>query len=247
MSAATAAGPVLVHFFELAQLGSLRALPRIADWHERFADRGLTVLGVHSPRFAFTGDRELLASELARLGIRHPVADDSRHELWRDYDPGGWPALFLWDQGGALRWAHFGEGAYTETEAEIEAALAGEPVAIASVAAETPETNGASTAGLVPPSPEIFPGGSPSVPTSDVVEVAYEAGGVHAVLDGGGRFGFSIDAGPVSDREVERAGLYELADHDQHGHHTLLIEPRDGARLWAIGFSAGTGPGGTEP
>ena len=239
MGAATAAGPVLVHFLDIAQLGSLRVLPRVSEWHRRFGPRGLSVLGVHSPRFAFTTDRDLVASELERLGVTHPVADDSRHEIWHDYDPGGWPALFLWDRGGALRWAHFGEGAYESTEAEIEAALADGPVTLAGLEAPS-SANGDERSGLVPPSPDIFPGGSPSEPTSAVVEVGYAAGGVHAVLDGEGRFGFAIDGGEVKERVLTHPGLHVLAEHAAHGEHRLLIEPRDGARIWAIGFSAGS-------
>ena len=115
----TAAGPVLVHFFDFAQLNSVRALPYAIAWDRRYRDAGLATLGVHSPRFRFTADRPALAAALERLGVEHPVADDSGYALWHDYGCEGWPSLFLWGQGGALRWFHFGEGDYAATEAAI--------------------------------------------------------------------------------------------------------------------------------
>ena len=113
----TAAGPVLVHFFDFAQLNSLRALPYVIEWDRRYREAGLTTLGVHSPRFAFTKREELLAPALERLGITHPVVDDSGYVVWHDYGCEGWPSLFLWGQGAPLIWFHFGEGEYAATEA----------------------------------------------------------------------------------------------------------------------------------
>ena len=117
----TAIGPALVHFFDFAQLNSIRALPYVLAWHERYRAAGLAVIGVHSPRFAFTQPPEAVADAAARLGISHPVAVDSEYRVWRDYGCEGWPSLFLWRRGGALGWFHFGEGEYTATEEAIQA------------------------------------------------------------------------------------------------------------------------------
>jgi hypothetical protein len=100
----TAAGAVLVHFFDFAQLNSVRALPYVRAWRDRYATHGLAVLGVHSPRYRFGAQRDVLAQGLARLGVEHPVADDSRYALWHDYGCRGWPSLYLWGRGGTLRW-----------------------------------------------------------------------------------------------------------------------------------------------
>ena len=108
MSELTARGPVLVHFFDFAQLNSVRALPYVVEWSRRYGDHGLVTLGVHSPRHPFTAPVDALEPALGRLGIEHPVADDSGYALWHDYGCEGWPSLFLWGQGGALRWFHFG-------------------------------------------------------------------------------------------------------------------------------------------
>src|SRR6266480_2696617 len=115
----TARGPVLVHFLDFAQLNSVRALPYPIAWAERYREAGLTVLGIHSPRFPFTADEAALRTCLERLGVRHPVAADLDHAVWHDYGCEGWPSLFLWSRGGVLRWFHFGEGEYEATERAI--------------------------------------------------------------------------------------------------------------------------------
>ena len=161
----TAAGPVLVHFFDFAQLNSVRALPYAIAWDRRYRDAGLATLGVHSPRFRFTADREALAAALVRLGVEHPVADDSGYALWHDYGCEGWPSLFLWGQGGALRWFHFGEGEYAGTEAAIAEELA----AIDRASSRPPpleplRPSDAPGALVMPPTDEVFPGGSITEP-----------------------------------------------------------------------------------
>jgi len=120
----TARGPVLVHFFDLAQLNSVRVLPYLRAWHERYAGDGLALIGVHSPRFPFTQPAGVVADAVERLGIDWPVAVDVEFAIWRAYEPHGWPALFLWGRGGALRWYHLGEGEYAGTEEPIRETLA---------------------------------------------------------------------------------------------------------------------------
>ncbi len=119
----TARGPLIVHFFEVGELSSVRTLPFVASLHERFASSGLTVIGVHSPRNDLAASDEDLDAALERLGIDFPVANDSEHRIWHAYGCEGWPSTFVWRRGGILRWAHFGEGAYHETEAEIREEL----------------------------------------------------------------------------------------------------------------------------
>ena len=123
MPALTAVGPVLVHFIDFAQLNSVRTLPYIEEWRGRYTDEGLTVLGVHTARFPFGDDPATVSAGLERLGVEHPVALDTDRGLWTDYGCEGWPALFLWGQGGVLRWAHFGEGEYLATEMAIQEQL----------------------------------------------------------------------------------------------------------------------------
>ena len=80
MPVATAAGPALVHFFDFAQLNSVRTLPYVAEWARRYAADGLTPIGGQAPRFPFGGDRDAVAAGLEALGVEFPVAIDARRD-----------------------------------------------------------------------------------------------------------------------------------------------------------------------
>ena len=121
----TARAALLVHFFELGELSSLRTLPFVAALAERYGGGGLSVLGVHTPRSAIAASDEALRAGLERLDVPFPVANDGERRIWHAYGCRGWPSTFLWGQGGTLRYVHFGEGAYHETEAAVRAELAG--------------------------------------------------------------------------------------------------------------------------
>src|SRR5262249_58662246 len=84
--------PALLHFFDFAQLNSVRTLPYLRAWHERYGDSGLAVLGVHSPRFPFTRPAAAVAEAMPRLEIGWPVAVDAELAIWRDYEAHRWPA-----------------------------------------------------------------------------------------------------------------------------------------------------------
>src|SRR5262249_27998997 len=153
--------PALVHFFDFAQLNSVRVLPYLRAWHERYAETGLAVLGVHSPRFPFTRSTEALAGALPRVGIDWPVAVDAEMAIWRGYEPHGWRALFIGGRGGALRWYHLGEGEYQASEEAIREALADAgsehdwPPLL-----EPLRPTDAPGVKVIAPTPELFPGGS---------------------------------------------------------------------------------------
>jgi hypothetical protein len=245
----TAAGPVLVHFFDLAQLNSVRALPYVIDWHERYSDAGLKVIGVHSPRYGFTREAEAVAFGVARLGVSHPVAVDSDFGVWHDYGCEGWPSLFLWARGGVLTWFHFGEGEYEATEDAIREALAGaRPDAELPAAGEPLRATDAPGALVIPPSDEIFPGGSPSEPwraspQRRALELEYAAGGAHAALNGEGELAVVLDGGEPRLIGVGAPGLYALAEHPQHEAHRLELRPSDGLSVWSLSFAPGVPPG----
>jgi Thioredoxin like C-terminal domain len=245
MAELTASGPVLVHFFDFAQVNSLRALPYVIAWDERYREAGLATLGIHSPRFSFTKDGDLLAPALERLGISHPVVDDSGYVVWHDYGCEGWPSLFLWAQGGALDWFHFGEGDYAATEAAIATELARiDPHFEAPAPLRALRLSDAPGAVVVPPSGEIFPGGSVTEPwRSDggAIGTSYGAGGVHASvdLDGPGELRVSIDGAPPRTIAVAAPGLVELAAHPAHEEHELRLEADPGLAVYSVSFSAG--------
>ena len=114
---------MLVHFFDFAQLNSVRTLPYLVEWDRRYRDAGLRTIGVQAPRFPFGADPAAVAAGLERLGVEFPVAIDAERDLWHAYGCEGWPSLFLWSLGGALGWFHFGEGEYPATEEAIQAEL----------------------------------------------------------------------------------------------------------------------------
>jgi hypothetical protein len=250
MAELTAAGPVLVQFFDYAQLNSVRALPYILAWTERYGPHGLTTLGVHSPRFRFTAEREALAPALDRLGAGHPVADDCGYTIWHDYGCKGWPSLFLWGQGGALRWFHFGEGEYEATEEAIQAELrALDPLAELPAAMAPLRASDARGVLVAPPSDEVFPGGSASEPwragndNGDRIELEYAAGGAHASIEGEGELAVTLDAGTGGEQSSEVAvsgpGLYDLALHASHERHTISIAATNDLAIYSLSFSAG--------
>jgi hypothetical protein len=244
MSALTTRGPVLVQFFDFAQLNSVRALPYVVEWNRRYEDAGLATVGVHSPRHPFTADRDALATAVERLGIEHPVADDSGYGLWRGYGCEGWPSLFLWGQGGLLRWFHFGEGEYRETELAIQAELEG-----SRGVAELPEpmtplrATDAPGAQVVAPTPELLPGGALNVPlapeATEALELDYAAGAAFAALDGAGLIAVRIDGAAARELAVAAPGLVELAAHEAHGEHRLELVVSPGVRVWSISFAPG--------
>ena len=245
LAEATARGPVLFHFFDFAQLNSVRALPYAIAWDERYRDSGLTTFGVHSPRFSFTKRSELLAPALERLGVRHPVVDDSDYALWHDYGCEGWPSLFLWAQGGSLAWFHFGEGEYASTELAIAAELARIDSTFQALEPLAPlRATDAADAVVVPPSAEILPGGSVTEPwrfEGQPIEAEYGGGGAYATVeaDEPGELRVSIDGQSARAIVVPGAGLVELAAHPAHEHHTLLLEADPQLAIYSVSFSAG--------
>jgi hypothetical protein len=245
MPALTAGGPAIVHFFDFAQLNSVRALPYVLEWRRRYAPLGLTVLGVHSPRFRFTAEHATMAAGVDALGIEHPVADDSGYGIWHDYGCRGWPSLFLWARGGSLAWAHFGEGEYRATEEAIQAELREQDALrdLPSPLAPLRATD-APGARVMAPSPEVFPGGSWERPWTagedgEELVLPYEAGSAHATLEGNGELAIELDGEALEPLEIAGPALYDLAEHPRHGSHALVLRPSPGLRVWSVSFAAG--------
>ncbi len=94
------------------------------DWHEKYQDEGLVVIGVHSPEFASEQKLENLKAAMARLNVTYPVTQDNDFRIWKAYRNRYWPAMYLVDKRGDIRYVHIGEGGYAETERVIRALLA---------------------------------------------------------------------------------------------------------------------------
>jgi thiol-disulfide isomerase/thioredoxin len=115
---------ILVEFWESTCVNCLRTLPYLKAWHERYAGRGLLVVGVHTPEFDFTADPETVARAVAAEGIPYPVLLDRDSANWQLFANHYWPSRYLVDARGYLRYEHFGEGAYGDTEVWIQRLLA---------------------------------------------------------------------------------------------------------------------------
>jgi hypothetical protein len=245
MPALTACGPALVHFIEYAPLNSVRTLPYLAEWHRRYREAGLSVIGVQAPRFPFAAESERVAAGLAELEVEFPVAIDAEHDLWAAYGCEGWPSLFLWSLGGALSWVHFGEGEYRATEEAIQAELR-EMDALQDLPepmAPLRPTDGPAVR-VAPPTPELFPGGSweqPWVAGKDGEDLAldYQAGGAYATVEGEGELQVEIDGEWRTVPARPAPGLRTLVEHPSHEAHSLVLRPTPGVQVWSLSFAPG--------
>ncbi|MGH7058601.1 MAG: thioredoxin family protein, partial [Acetobacteraceae bacterium] len=123
---------VLLDIWTYSCINCLRTLPYVKAWASKYKDDGLVVIGVHSPEFAFERDVSNVKQAVKRLGITYPVAIDSRYAIWRALNNEYWPADYLVDAQGRIRYHHFGEGDYRGTERVIRQLLAaaGHPQAL---------------------------------------------------------------------------------------------------------------------
>ncbi|HYM45044.1 MAG TPA: DipZ protein [Solirubrobacteraceae bacterium] len=229
--------PMLVEFWDFCRPNSLRTLPYLKAWHERYAEHGLRTIGVHCPGFEPARDEGSVREAVARLGVEYPVLIDSELVLWREYENRGWPARYLFDGRARLFDYHYGEGGYVETELAIQELL--------DVEREP----------LAPLRPEDAPGARLVPQTEDqpgLYSGPYEAGGVWTVLDGSGIVRFATSPGHAaysgvaagagngaSELTVTHPGAYRLIEHDRHTAGVLELEIGPGVRCHATCFTPG--------
>jgi thiol-disulfide isomerase/thioredoxin len=114
---------VLVDFWTYTCINWLRTLSYVRAWSEKYGERGLVVIGVHTPEFPFEHDFENVRRMVKTLRVDYPVATDNDYAVWEAFANRYWPALYLVDTEGALRFHHFGEGRFAESEGAIQALL----------------------------------------------------------------------------------------------------------------------------
>ena len=114
---------VLVDFWTYSCINCLRTLPYVKAWAEKYRDQGLVVIGVHAPEFAFERDVGNVTKAMKELGINYPVAIDNDYKIWRAFNNEYWPAHYFADAQGRIRYHHFGEGDYAESERVIQQLL----------------------------------------------------------------------------------------------------------------------------
>jgi hypothetical protein len=229
--------PVLIEFWDFCRPNSLRTLPYLKAWHERYSERsppaapgipggevgdrarGLQVIGIHSPGFEPSRERGAVQAAVARLGIAYPVLLDPDLEMWREYENEGWPARYLFDGRGMLFDYHYGEGAYAETELAIQELL------------------GVKREPLQALRPEDAPGAQLVAQSADqegAYSGPYEAGGVWAVLDGEGTV--LVNGAQLT---VSHPGAYPLIEHERHTAGVLELELDPGVECLATCFTPG--------
>jgi thiol-disulfide isomerase/thioredoxin len=111
---------VLVDFWTYSCINCLRTLPYVKAWDQKYRAAGLVVIGVHAPEFAFEKDPGNVAKAVRDLSVTYPVALDNNHAIWRAFDNRYWPAHYFIDGRGRIRYHHFGEGNYAESEKVIQ-------------------------------------------------------------------------------------------------------------------------------
>ena len=115
---------VLIDFWTYTCINCIRTLPHVTGWYEKYKDKGFIVIGVHTPEFEFEKKTSNVEMAIAQHKITYPVAQDNRYETWNAYDNHYWPAKYLIDAKGNIRYSHFGEGEYDTTEKNIQILLA---------------------------------------------------------------------------------------------------------------------------
>jgi thiol-disulfide isomerase/thioredoxin len=111
---------VLVDFWDFTCFTCIRTLPYVQAWHERYGDKNLTVIGVHTPEFTFAQYESNVECGIREFGLTYPIVVDSNREIWKAFANRYWPTKYLLDKDGYLRYSHFGEGGYGECEQVIQ-------------------------------------------------------------------------------------------------------------------------------
>jgi len=114
---------VLIDFWTFSCINCIRTLPTLREWHEKYKDKGLVIIGIHTPEFKFEGELSNLKDAMEEHDIQWAVAQDNNYSTWDAYNNRFWPAEYLIDANGHLRYTHFGEGNYDITERTIQALL----------------------------------------------------------------------------------------------------------------------------
>jgi thiol-disulfide isomerase/thioredoxin len=114
---------VIVEMWTFGCINCQNVMPSLKEWHAAYKDQGLVIIGNHYPEFSFEEDLDNLKEAIARFDIQYPVAQDNDGATWRAYKNHYWPALYLIDKQGHIRYVHIGEGRYKETEENIKALL----------------------------------------------------------------------------------------------------------------------------
>jgi thiol-disulfide isomerase/thioredoxin len=115
---------VVVEFWTFGCYNCRNTLPSVKEWDARYRERGLTIVGVHTPETTSEYSIDNVRREVPALGIKYPVVTDNDYNTWKAYGVEAWPTILVVDKHGRIRWLHVGEGKYDETESVIKTLLA---------------------------------------------------------------------------------------------------------------------------
>jgi AhpC/TSA family len=234
---------LVVWFWDYCSLNSLRSLPYLREWDRRYREHGLSVFAVHSPQFEFGRERANVEAAVERLEIDFPVAPDSDYEIWKAYGTEVWPSLYLWDRRGVLRYYHFAEGAYAETERAIQELLieVDEQLTLPGPVAPVRDTD-AADALVRPPTPHTYlepDRNGRYVAAGERLSIRYAGAGAAAVLDGSGEVEVHLDGRLLRTITLDGPRLYDLTAHAAHGEHDLALVFNAPATGYAFSFAPG--------
>ncbi len=150
---------IIVDFMTYSCINCIRTFPYLNDWYKKYHDKGLEIIGIHTPEFAFEHKQENVAAAMAKFGITFPIVLDNDYGTWNAYGNQYWPRKYIIDLNGHIVFDHIGEGGYAETEAVIRQLLGLSPLT---------EESGENTVGAMRTSPETY----------------FGAGRNHALLNG---------------------------------------------------------------
>ena len=212
--------PVLIEFFDFCRPNSLRTLPYVRAWHERYPE--LRVVSVHCPGFPPGEDADTVRAAVARLGIEHAVCLDPGFALWRAYDNEGWPARYLFGDDQRLFEFHLGEGGYAETELAIQELLGVERELVSPVHPE--DVPDVQIVAQTPDQPGAYSG-------------PYAAGAVWVVVEGSGTL--MVNDAAVG---IDAPGALRVVEHSQHTEAVIDLRPDAGVTVHATCFTPGVAP-----
>jgi cytochrome c biogenesis protein CcdA/thiol-disulfide isomerase/thioredoxin len=239
---------VIVDFWTYSCVNCVRTIPYLRRWYEAYRDDGLAIVGVHAPEFEFEKDPDNLARAMRDLGVTWPVVQDNDFAQWQAYGNRYWPAKYVIDATGRVRYFHFGEGDYGATEQVVRSLLeeagatVGETVSGADGrrSARTPETYLGSLRGVPPRSPGAKAPGNGEwtlegrwtveeeyvVPgEAGVLELGFDARDVFLVIEpeaAGGSIEVTVDGATVPDTDDVRAG--RLAPGESRMYHLVRLD-----------------------
>ena len=130
---------VLIDFWTYTCVNCVRTMPYLKEWHDKYAKEGLVIIGVHAPEFEFEKLTENVENSVREFDLTYPIAQDNEMGTWRAYSNRAWPAKYLVGENGFVRYKHFGEGSYQETERQIRDALRAAGASLANIYESTAE------------------------------------------------------------------------------------------------------------